>query len=867
MIPSNAHPSGTALVNLTATALSLVVALGLAAHVPPVSPELPPAWQRRHAHADAEKRSRDTATIHGVQPSFEPNRGQADPAVSFLGRGPGYTLALTATEAILAAARGERHSLFRMRFVGSRPTQPVSGLGTPSGTANYIIGDDPGAWRTNIPTYDGVAYRGLYPGIDLVFHAPEGPVEYDFILAPGADHRSITLAFPEAEGTEIDALGNLAVRGADGEIRHLRPEIYQEAGGRRRMVPGGFVFRGRERIGFQVGPHDPSRSLIIDPVILYSTLLGGEGMDAGLSVAADEEGHAYVTGFTSSVGFPVTPGATQTTKRSGIDAFVTKLDPTGSSILFSTYIGGGGDDWGSGIALDDSGNAYLTGRTDSTDFPTTPEAFDTSFGGGVDAFALKLNDTGSALGYSSYLGGTGFEHDRDDILITRAAAVAVDGSGSAYLTGRTTSPDFPTRNALQPIHGGGSCPGANLVCSDAYLTKLDPAGTNLVYSTFLGGDDDDAGKAIFVDGSANAYIAGSAFSGFPVTPGAFRTTTQGFDAFVTKMNAAGSALVFSTFLGGELSDDAAGVAADDSGNAYVTGSTTSFEFPITAGAFQTAKIGAGPDAFVTKLSPTGSALVYSTYVGERETDEAVGIAVDGNGNAYVAGHSELGVPVLPCPFANFDVFAASLNPVGSALNWATCLGGTRDEFAGGIALDGHGNISVTGRTASSGAFSTSAFPTTAGAFQTTFAGGATDAFVFKVGTAADLAMEKADPPGRQPTGRNMTYTLTVAHNGPDAAQDVTVVDRLPSTVTFVSATTTQGTCGHSVGAVTCVLGPMGAGTATTIEVVVVPQSPGVILNTASVTSSSADPNPEDNADSESTSICRITSRRTSIPCP
>jgi hypothetical protein len=401
--------------------------------------------------------------------------------------------------------------------------------------------------------------------------------------------------------------------------------------------------------------------------------------------------------------------------------------------VYSTYIGGGSDEWGSGIVLDSSGNAYVTGRTDSTNFPTTPGAFDRSFGGGVDAFALKLNATGSALAYSTYLGGSGFEHDRDNILIIRAAAIAVDGSGNAYLTGQTTSADFPTANAIQPTHGGGSCGGGNLVCSDVYVTKLNATGSALIYSTFLGGGDEDAGRAIFVDASGSAYLAGSAFPGFPITPGAFQTTSQGFEAFVSRVNAAGSALVFSSFLGGELSDAAAGVAADGAGNTYVTGRTTSFEFPTTPGAFQTEKIGNESDAFVTKLNATGSGLVYSTYIGERETDEGVGIAVDGEGNAHLAGHSELGAPVLPCRFANHDVFAASLNATGSSLISATCLGGTRDEFASGMALDGSGNIYVSGRTASSGAFSTSPFPITPGAFQSAFGGGATDAFVFKVG--------------------------------------------------------------------------------------------------------------------------------------
>jgi hypothetical protein len=725
---------------LTSTRFLLPLLFVLAVGIPALSVgprSTPPTAARTDPQPLLDGRSGRSEDLYGRLPaSFEPNRGQADRTVRFLARGSGYTLALAADEVVLTMARtgspGGGDSLMRMRFVGSLPSPPIAGVGRLPGSVNHIIGSDPGRWRTNIPTYAGVRYEDLYRGIDLVFHGSGGRFEYDFIVAPGADHRAITLAFPGAEDVEIDALGNLVLRVAGGEIRHLKPVIYQEVAGTRHEVTGSYVVTGRDRVAFEVGPHDGTRRLVIDPVI-YSTFLGGEGMDAGLSIAADEAGNAYVTGFTSSAAFPATPGAVQTTKGAGIDAFVTKLDSTGSSVVYSTYIGGGSDEWGSGIVLDSSGNAYVTGRTDSTNFPTTPGAFDRSFGGGVDAFALKLNATGSALAYSTYLGGSGFEHDRDNILIIRAAAIAVDGSGNAYLTGQTTSADFPTANAIQPTHGGGSCGGGNLVCSDVYVTKLNATGSALIYSTFLGGGDEDAGRAIFVDASGSAYLAGSAFPGFPITPGAFQTTSQGFEAFVSRVNAAGSALVFSSFLGGELSDAAAGVAADGAGNTYVTGRTTSFEFPTTPGAFQTEKIGNESDAFVTKLNATGSGLVYSTYIGERETDEGVGIAVDGEGNAHLAGHSELGAPVLPCRFANHDVFAASLNATGSSLISATCLGGTRDEFASGMALDGSGNIYVSGRTASSGAFSTSPFPITPGAFQSAFGGGATDAFVFKVG--------------------------------------------------------------------------------------------------------------------------------------
>ena len=727
--------------------------------------------------------ARAAEDAYGRLPAFfEPNLGQAGSDARFLSRGPGYAVALANDQIVLRTTRAgsaDANQLMRMRFVGSLPDPRIVGTGRLPGVVNHLSGSDPSGWFTDIPTFAGVRYESIYPGIDLVFHGAGSRPEYDFVVSPGADPRAIALAFPGADALVIDDSGDLTFRLGGITIRHLAPVIFQSVAGARRQVEGGFVRTGTGRIGFEVGPYDSTRPLIIDPVI-YSTFLGGESTDVGLSVAADPSGNAYVTGFTASTGFPTTPGAAQGAKAAGTDVFVTKLNPTGSGIVYSTFIGGGGTDWGSGIALDASGNAYVTGRTDSTDFPTTTAAFDRTFGGGVDAFALKLNPTGTGLAYSTYLGGSGFEHDRDNIIVVRSAAIAVDPAGNAYLTGQTTSSDFPTANAIDASIGGGSCPGGNLVCSDVYLTKLNPAGSGLVYSTFLGGPDEDTGKSVFVDASGNAYLAGTAFPGFPITPGAFRTFSQGFEGFVSKVNAAGSALVFSSFLGGELSDAALGVAADGAGNTYVTGSTNSFQFPTTPGAFDTQKIGNESDAFVTKLNPSGSGLVYSTYLGERETDEGVGIAVDGEGNASIAGTSQLGFPTLPCPTATHDAFTATFNATGSALLSSTCLGGRRDENANGIALDPSGNLYVTGETASSGAFQTSPFPTTPGVFQPAFAGGATDAFVFKVSRAGG---------GGTPTIAISDASVTEGNKGSTTAMfTVTLSASSTSTVTVAYAT-------------------------------------------------------------------------------
>ena len=440
----------------------------------------------------------------------------------------------------------------------------------------------------------------------------------------------------------------------------------------------------------------------------------------------DTAGNAYVTGFTtgfttSTPYFPTTAGAYQTTFGGGYDdAFVTKLNPTGTALVYSTYLGGTSYDTGTGIAVDTAGNAYVTGTTGSADFPTTLGAYQTTYGGYDDAFVTKLNPTGTALVYSTYLGGTSYD---------TGTGIAVDTAGNAYVTGTTGSADFPTTlGAYQTTYGGNG---------DAFVTKLNPTGTALVYSTYLGGTSDDVGYGIAVDTAGNAYVTGYTTSYttspyFPTTAGAYQTSFGGGydDAFVTKLNPTGTALVYSTYLGGTSDDVGYGIAVDTAGDAYVAGYTTS-PFPTTAGAYQTTFGGGYDDAFVTKLNPTGTALVYSTYLGGTSYDTGTGIAVDTAGNAYVTGTT--GSADFPTTLGayqttyggNGDAFVTKLNPMGTALVYSTYLGGTGNEVGYGIAVDTAGNAYVTGFTTS-----TTDFPTTAGAYQTSFGGG-DDAFVAK----------------------------------------------------------------------------------------------------------------------------------------
>src|SRR2546427_6820984 len=435
---------------------------------------------------------------------FEANQGQTDPQVKFLSRGSGYTLFLTPTEAVLAlregasarnvvdgspAAKRERGqplqgTVLRMKLLGANPMSRVTGVEALRGKSNYFVGNDPKKWRANVPTYAKVEYRDVYPGVNLVYYGNQRQLDHDFVVSPGADPKAITLAFEGVDGVAIDALGDLVLRADGGEVRLRKPVVYQEQNGQRAVIPTRYVLKAERRVAFEVAAYDTTQPLIIDPVLAYSTYLDGSADDQGLAIAVDAQGNAYVTGDTGSADFlqgdpfPTTLGAFRTTP-AGI--FVTKLNANGSALLYSSYLGAAGSDFGIGIAVDAAGNAYVTGFTDSGNafrlyapFPTTPHAFQQIPRGSADAFSTKLNATGSALIYSTFLGGDGF----DD-----GFAIAVDPNCSincsAYVTGQTFSPNFPTTAGAFQTDLRGS--------DDAFVTKLDPTGSTLVYSTYLGG--------------------------------------------------------------------------------------------------------------------------------------------------------------------------------------------------------------------------------------------------------------------------------------------------------------------------------------------------------------------------------------------
>jgi hypothetical protein len=689
--------------------------------------------------------------------SFEANRGQTESEVKFISRGRGHSLFLTSTEAVLRLSnRGARtagselrtssktigayrlssstDTVLRMRLVGANPESQVSGLEELPGKLNYFIGNDPKNWHTNISAYAKVKYRDVYPGVDLIYHGNQRQLEYDFVVAPGADPSAIHLEFKGIQQLRISKDGDLVLQTTAGKIRQHKPMVYQDIEGTKREIASRYTMLSNNRIGFQVAEYDANRPLLIDPVVfIYSTYLGGNASDGttqGLSIAVDASGNAYVTGTTISANFPTTPGVFQTGNNGGDgDVFVTKLNPTGTGLVYSTYLGGSGFDAVSAIAVDADSNAYVTGGTNSADFPTTPGSFQTPQLGTFSVIVTKLNPTGTSLVFSTYFGGgVDIAGNRRGEL---GSDIAVDASGNAYVTGATLSTNFPTTSgAFQSVNNGGG--------GDVFVTKLNPTGAALVYSTYLGGNDQDYGYSVAADTYGNAYVTGNTNSAdFPTTPGAFQTVRNGGgDAFVTKLNPTGTALVYSTYFGSSRGETGRGILVDASGNAYVTGFTTWTDFPTTPGAFQTTFGGGSEDSFVTKLNPTGTALVYSTYLGGSGSDqsEGRGIAIDTAGNAYVTGNTDSTNFPTANPFQSArsvdrDAFVTKLNSTGTALVYSTYLGGNSSDYGIGVAVDTSGNAYVAGIT-----FSTN-FPTTPGAVQTagqTNNGNNSDGFVVKI---------------------------------------------------------------------------------------------------------------------------------------
>jgi Beta-propeller repeat len=677
---------------------------------------------------------------HGTLPiSFEMNQGQTDDRVKFLARGAGYLLFLTENETVMVLENPSTHrkgkengsrpksprsvvrmnsnlsseqefddsrpkpprSVVRMRLEGANPSPEIRGLEQSSTTTNYFAGSHPGRWFTNLPNYNRVQYSQVYPGIDSVYYGDQRQLEYDFVVAPAADPSVIAISFKGINDLEIDSAGNLLLHTTLGDIRQSKPIAYQENNGLKHEVSINYVVSGSKGVTFQLGSYDTSKPLIIDPVLSYSTYLGGSGFDQGYAIAVDSFGNAYITGKTASIDFPTTPGAFQTNYGGG-DAFVAKVNSSGTALVYSTFLNGAS---GNGIAVDAAGNAYVTGEAGPLNFPTTPGAFQTT-PMGYDTFVTKLNPAGSALVYSARFGGNFDDFGR---------GIALDNIGNAYITGwtgcRSSMCTFPTVNAFQPNYGGGT--------NDAFVTKIDSSGAALIYSTYLGGGNvinatEDWGEAIAVDSAGSAYVTGYTYSpDFPVTSGAFDTSRAGLDAFVTKFSTDGRSLVYSTFLGGAAREEGRGIAVDLSGNAYVTGSTESSDnpftaqyegFPVTPGALQ---MTGSYDAFVTTLNSQGTGLVYSTYLGgSGGVDRGWAIDIDELGNVCVTGDTtSTNFPIVNAIQNQYggglrDAFVTKLNIFRSAFVYSTFLGGSLTDEGRGIALTANGDVYVAGDTSS-----------------------------------------------------------------------------------------------------------------------------------------------------------------------
>jgi uncharacterized protein (TIGR03437 family) len=1096
---------------------------------------------------------------------FEANVGQTDRAVDFISRGSGYSLFLTAGEAVLRLRSGDvaagdaagpatardpaipdpQTSVLRMELIGANRRPAAAGL-DPLGTgSNYFIGSDPRLWRTNVANYARIRYRSVYPGIDLEWHGNQRQLEHDFVVRPGADPRLIRFEFNGASSVKLNERGDLVLEAGGERMELLKPVAWQESTGGRTEVDCNFRVDRDGRIEFDLGLYDRDRTLVIDPILLYSTFIGGDRSETGRGIAVDAEGNAYVVGETSSIDFPViNPIQAQPAGVSSSDVFVLKLNPSGTGLVYATYLGGTNFDIAYAVAAGADGAAYLTGYTSSTDFPVTANALQRTLRGGSDVYVTRIGPSGSALTYSTYLGGSGFE---------LAASIAVNAAGEAYLAGYSDSANLPA-NGFQTTRSGNSFyKSANrggdwnaadngLFSSFIYSIAVDPSNSNIVYagasngvykSTDGGGSWQKSGNFITTtngiaidprtpatvyaatsfgfyksaDGGATWEVKSSgitsAFQYFsvlvdPVTPatvyvgtdrgvfkslnggelfastsngmgqggfppqppsirvqhlvvdpanpmivyagtnqgmyktldgggmwfsinngislfqtilslaidpattstlylsisgsslrgslyksidggnswalssdgmatrvttadlyptvssiavdpstpstvyagtqteGLFKSTDRGAswsrsssglnnayvrslavapdnpatvyagilggpDGFAAKLNAAGSGLIYLTYLGGYESDYGLGIAIDGAGNSYVTGETASANFPVQS-AFQSAKGSFGSDAFVTKINPSGTALVYSTYLGGNSTDFAQKIAVDAAGSAYVTGGTiSSDFPrrnPLQAAYAGgqYDAFVSKLNPAGSALEYSTYLGGVDSEIAAGIAVDASGNVCIAGSTLSPNfpvkdavqsqpRGSTEVFVTKLNAngsmivFSTFLGGlrpdnataialdangsayvtgvtdssdwpvvsplqqlkGGRDIFVAKLGVEADLALAIAASRNPVMVNNNLSYSISVTNLGLSPATGVAVTDQLPQGATFVSASATKGSCDNNAGTVTCNIGDLAVGANAAVTIVVTPAVAGALANTARVRGNEPDP--------------------------
>lgn len=647
--------------------------------------------------------------------SFIANVGQIDPEVEFLVQGAQHDIFFTPDEIVLNKSQvindeTVSHQV-KLSFTGANPDPTIDALAPLPGVANFITGDDPSQWHENVSTYQGITYQNLYDGIDLIYRGDEGELKSEFIVSPGVDPRQIRMNYTGGDRLNIREDGALVIETPFGELVESAPYLYQDINGERVTVSGAYQLLGNAEVGFTIGEYDPSVPLAIDPTLDYTTYLGGSQFDSARDISVDEAGNIYVIGDASSPDFPTTGNQAVPGK-----AFISKLSNNGT-LLYTTFLGGNGFNEGEGIATDNAGNAYVTGRTFSENFPTLNAIQGNSSQPLQKAFITKLSNTGSLV-YSTLFGGSVFNAGR---------SIAADNNGNVYVTGETTSPDFPILNAIQPAYGGTQN-NFSLTLGDAFAVKLSSEG-QLVYSTYLGGNNDDGGLGIATDGNGNAYITGATYSNnFPLQ-NAIQSTFGGVqDAFITKLAADGN-LVYSTYLGGTGSELGEDIAVDTNQNVYITGtvnapslpiivplpsvpvapgtdissvengSSRTFTFP-TVNPVQT-NLGDSESAFVTKLANDGSQFIYSTLLGGRNNDNGTGIAVDNSGNAYLTGITNSGDFPAVNGFQGYtgqgDAFVTKFMPNGT-LEYSTYLGGSAEDTGVSIEVDNAGTVYLAGNT-------------------------------------------------------------------------------------------------------------------------------------------------------------------------
>ncbi|MDS4032118.1 MAG: IPTL-CTERM sorting domain-containing protein [Candidatus Contendobacter sp.] len=804
------------------------------------------------APVDARTRQRVQDQYGKLPLSFIQNQGQAPAPIAWYVQRPGLNIAFMpqGQRLVLNQGQGEDARVQRLDIdlVGAAP-RAIDTLIAAEGIVSYFKGPKE-HWKTGIPTAEAIVYRDAWTGIDVQYRGTGGQLESFYVVAPGADPDQIRLRYRGQDRLALADNGDLVLSVPGGELRETAPVLYQETDGQRVAVAGRYRLLADGGVGFEIAAYDRARPLIIDPVLVYAGYIGGTAGEDGNGIAVDSDGNAYVTGNTSSDEntFPDTVGP-DLTHNGSLDAFVAKVNAAGTALVYAGYIGGAGNDFGRGIAVDSAGNAYVTGETQSNEasFPVTIGALDTTHNGGADAFVAKVNPAGTALVYAGYIGGAGSDVGR---------GIAVDAAGNAYVTGNTLSTEasFPVSGGPDLTHNGNS---------DAFVAKVNAAGTALVYAGYIGGASGDFGQGIALDSTNNAYVTGyttSTEATFPVTVGPDLTYNDsgGFntDAFVTKVNAAGTALIYAGYVGGAGIDQGLGIAVDGANNAYLTGYTNSTQtsFPVTVGPDLTHN--GGFDAFVAKVSAGGASLVYAGYIGGANDDFGNGIAVSGAGSAYVAGYTgstETSFPVLNGPDLSYngnldDAFVAQINPAGSALIYAGYIGGTDRDQGHGIAVDSAGNAYVIGGTASTEA----SFPVLNGpdlSYNTGF-----DAFVAKIGpSTADLAITKTDGVTTAVPGNSVIYTLTVTNTGPDAVNGATVADTFPAslTCTWTCVGAGGGTCtaAGSGNLNDTVNLPVGGSVAYTASCNISPSATGSLANTATVAAPGGvtDPTPGNNS--------------------